>query len=443
MSMAVLIVESNLKDSQRLAESIRQCGRVPITTDSIKSAVSILRKESPDLVMLSINGFQQRVVDFLQASQALEQQSPVIIVTDKACLDDATQMMKLGAYDYWVKPVQSERLAKTLELLELRSHPADDARLFEPRPIIGQNPRMLQLKTLAQRIAATSATVFIQGESGTGKEVLARFIHQHSERSDKPFLALNCAALPEGLLESELFGHEKGAFTGAIKAKEGKFELANNGTLLLDEITEIPTHLQAKLLRVLQENEVDRVGGRYPVAIDVRVIATTNTDVEQAISQGQFRKDLYYRLNVIPLKIPPLRDRLDDIPLLAQHFMERYNRVHKRQLGSIAPTTMRMLQEHSWPGNVRELENVMQRAVLFSTTPELTPDCLLFDSYSTPHQRQESAMDLMPISQMERLMIDKALETVQGNRTRAAEILGISVRTLRNKLQEYRQTQAL
>jgi DNA-binding NtrC family response regulator len=441
--MAVLIVESNLKDSQRLAESIRQCGRVPLTTDSIKSAVNILRKETPDLVMLSINGYQQRVVDFLQASQALEQQLPVIIVTDKACLDDATRMMKLGAYDYWVKPVQSERLVKTLELLELKSNSGDRTRLIEPRPIIGQNSRMLQLKTLAQKIAATSATVFIQGESGTGKEVLARFIHQHSDRSDKPFLALNCAALPEGLLESELFGHEKGAFTGAIKSKEGKFELANNGTLLLDEITEIPTHLQAKLLRVLQENEVDRVGGRYPIAIDVRVIATTNMEVEEAVREGRFRKDLYYRLNVIPLKIPPLRDRLDDVPLLAQHFIERYNRVHKRQVSHIAAPAMRMLQEHVWPGNVRELENVMQRAILFSTTPELTPDCLLFDSHSTSPQRQESAMELMAISQMEKLMIDKALETVQGNRTRAAEILGISVRTLRNKLQEYRQAQVL
>jgi DNA-binding NtrC family response regulator len=441
--MAVLIVESNQKDAQALAECIRRSGRVPMITDAIKSAVGIVQKEPLELVLVSINGNFQRTAELVELTQILEQQPPVIIMTDKACLEEATRMIQLGAHDYWIKPVLAERLAKTLDLLHFKSAAPGVARTAQPRPVIGQNPLMLQLKVLAQKIAATSASVFVQGESGTGKEVFARYIHQHSDRHDKPFLALNCAALPEGLLESELFGHEKGAFTGAIKSKEGKFELANHGTLLLDEITEIPIHLQAKLLRVLQENEVDRVGGRHPVAIDVRVIATTNTDAEQAVSEGRFRKDLFYRLNVIPLKIPPLRSRLDDIPLLAQHFLEKYTRVHKRQAAKITAATVRKLQEHSWPGNVRELENVIQRSVLLSTTDELTPECLLFDSSPDSSPVSDGNLELMPISEMERLMIDKALNKVQGNRTRAAEILGISVRTLRNKLNEYRQNQLL
>ncbi len=299
-------------------------------------------------------------------------------------------------------------------------------------------PQMLRLKELVRRVAATNATIFIQGESGTGKEMFARYLHQHSERRDKPFIALNCAALPEGLLESELFGHEKGAFTGAIKCKEGKFELAHAGTLLLDEVTEIPIHLQAKLLRVLQENEIDRVGGRYPIPVDVRIIATTNVDPERAITEGRFRKDLYYRLNVIPVKIPPLRERPDDIAPLVQHFLDKYNRMHQRSLTRISPALMQRLQHYSWPGNVRELENVIQRAVLLSVDCDLTPECLLFD---TQHQEpaEDREIELMSIGQMEKLLIGKALEVVSGNRNKAAEILGISVRTLRNKLNEYRQ----
>ena len=436
--MAILIIEPNPKHAQSLAESVRVQGRIPLTTDTIKSALNILRKEKLELVLVSLNGNKSQVAGLLQMNQSSLSSPPVIIMSEKASLGDATEMMQLGAQDFWIKPVLPERLAKSIELLETKAKAQDSTGQGGQRSIIAQNSQMLRLKDLAKRVAATSATIFIQGESGTGKEMFARYIHQHSERRDKPFIALNCAALPEGLLESELFGHEKGAFTGAIKCKEGKFELADGGTLLLDEVTEIPIHLQAKLLRVLQESEIDRVGGRYPIPVDVRVVATTNVDAEKAISDGRFRKDLYYRLNVIPLKIPALRDRPDDITLLVHHFLDKYNRLHKRRLTNISPAAIRMLKEHPWPGNVRELENVIQRAILLSADCELTPDCLLFDSPSKePDGNKE--MELMSISHMEKLMIGKALEVVEGNRTKAAEILGISVRTLRNKLNEYRQ----
>jgi DNA-binding NtrC family response regulator len=434
--MAVLIIDPSLKDAQNLAGVVRGVGRIPLTTDSTKSASSIVRKEDLELVLLSINGHKQRAVDFLELSQSLESPPPVVVMTEKACLDEATRMMKLGAYDYWVKPIAEERLSKTLELLERRSHPISPDGPVQSRAIITQNPQMLQLKALAEKVAATSATVFIQGESGTGKELLARFLHERSNRSSQPFIAVNCAALPEGLLESELFGYEKGAFTGAIRTKEGKFELAHGGTLLLDEVTEMPVHLQAKLLRVLQEGEIDRVGGRYPIRVDARIIATTNMEVTKAVADGQFRKDLYYRLNVIPIRIPPLRDRPEDVTALARHFIEKYNQIHTRRITGVAAEAQRQLQSHPWPGNVRELENVIQRAVLIAAGAELTADCLLFDCDAPQCQ---SPMELMTIGEMEKLMIGKALDSVQGNRTKAAEILGISVRTLRNKLQEYRQ----
>jgi DNA-binding NtrC family response regulator len=438
--MAVLIIDPSSKDAQDLANGVRALGHVPLATDSARSALGIARRESLELVLLSIDSQRQRAIDFLEASQSLGPAPPVIVITEKACLEDATAMMKLGAHDYWVKPVVGERLAKTLEFLGQQSQPHSASVGLTARAIVTQNPGMLEYIALAEKVAATSATVFIQGESGTGKELLARFIHECSDRSALPFIAVNCAALPVGLLESELFGYEKGAFTGAVRTKEGKFELANGGTLLLDEVTEMPVHLQAKLLRVLQEGEIDRVGGRYPIVVDVRIIATTNMDVLKAIGEGHFRKDLYYRLNVIPIKIPPLRDRPEDVGLLARHFIEKYNRAHRRHITRLTPEGQRRLQDYSWPGNVRELENVIQRAVLITSGPELTPECLILDAAPGPPQ---SPMELMTIGEMERLMIDKALGSVQGNRTKAAEILGISVRTLRNKLQEYRQSEQL
>lgn len=434
--MLILVVEDDSEELKALASFIQSRGHTPLTADGIVSATKIIKQQVPDLVLFNLNGQPSRTLDFLDAVGALNSQPPVIVCSKRATPEEAVQAMKRGAHDFWIKPVAPERLAMTIEWLASKAVavPSGDP---TPQPsIVVQSPAMLRVMAVAKKIASSSATVFIQGESGTGKEMFARFIHCNSSRSSKPFVAINCAALPEGLLESELFGHEKGAFTGAIKTKEGKFELAHAGSILLDEVTEIPLHLQAKLLRVLQESEVDRVGGKHSIKVDVRVIATTNLDMDKALQEGRFRKDLYYRLNVIPLKIPPLRERREDIAPLCNFFIEKYNRLHKCRVDDIPPEAMKMLLDYGWPGNVRELENVIQRAVLLSNDRNLTPDCLIFDQECQSVEASE--IDIMPIAEMEKRLIHKTLESVSGNRTRAAEILGISVRTLRNKLSEYR-----
>jgi len=437
----VLLIETDSNDAQRVSSFLKDQGHLCFLTDSAKSAKNLLKKESPGLVLLHLNGNAAQTLDFLEAAQNLEPPVPVIVLTRKPKLDDAVESVKNGAYDFWTKPIEPDRLAKTIELIETAKRRTSQQSTLDARedPIISQDPVLCSLKALARKIAPSNATVFIQGESGTGKELFGRYIHNQSGRRDKPFVALNCAALPETLLESELFGYEKGAFTGAIRNREGKFELAHTGTLMLDEITEIPFHLQAKLLRVLQENEVDRLGGKYPVPVDVRVIATTNIRIEDQLKESKFRKDLYYRLNVIPLRIPPLRERPGDILPLAEFFLARYSAENGSKVNSFAPEALRRLADYSWPGNVRELQNVVQRAVLISDSNVVSRDCVILDPEFEQGAAQPSGFSLMPLCEVEKIMIEKALSTVEGNRTRAAEILGISVRTLRNKLAEYRQ----
>jgi two-component system response regulator FlrC len=440
--MEILVVESDPGESGALAAFLKGRGHAPLTADGFASAAKLVKRHAPGLVLFNADGQPSKGLEFLDVVGELDAPPPVIVIAQRATPEDAVRTMKHGAHDFWIKPISRDRLAKTIEWLEAKSadNPAEE-RGSEPSLII-RNAAMLRVKAVAKKIAASNATVFIQGESGTGKEVFARFIHHNSGRRNKPFVAINCAALPENLLESELFGHEKGAFTGALKAKEGKFELASTGTILLDEVTEIPVHLQAKLLRVLQESEVDRIGGKHPVRVDVRVIATTNLEMDRALQDGRFRKDLYYRLNVIPLKIPPLRERKEDIAPLCSFFIDKYNRLHGCAVEGVDPEADRMLQAYAWPGNVRELENVIQRAVLLTADRFLTPQCLIFDRDEASAPPEElgnvDRLDIMPIAEMEKKLIHKALESVSGNRTRAAEILGISVRTLRNKLNEYR-----
>ncbi|MGA2403647.1 MAG: sigma-54 dependent transcriptional regulator [Syntrophobacteraceae bacterium] len=440
--MNVLLIETDSSDARNLSSFLRDQGHMCFLTDTAKSAKILLKKECPGLVLFHLNGNTTQTLDFLETARNLEPPVPVIVLTRKPKLDDAVQTVKKGAYDFWTKPFAPERLTKAIELIETtRKRAGQQSALQDPEdPIISRDPVMFSIKTLARKIAPSNATVFIQGESGTGKELFARYIHNQSGRKDKPFVALNCAALPETLLESELFGYEKGAFTGAIRNREGKFELAHTGTLLLDEVTEIPLHLQAKLLRVLQESEVDRLGGKYPVPIDVRVIATTNTWIEDRVREAKFRKDLYYRLNVIPLRIPPLSERPGDIVQLAEFFLARYSAENGSRIRSFTPEALRKLADYSWPGNVRELQNVVQRAVLISDSPVVSVDCVILDPVLEQGPEQTSGFSLMPLCEMEKMMIEKALSTVDGNRTRAAELLGISVRTLRNKLAEYRQS---
>lgn len=375
---------------------------------------------------------------------------PVFVFSPRPTVAGAVAAMREGAQDYLGFPPPPDRLAALLKPY-LQAPPDSHAQgrprpgeRGKPRALITQDPAMLRLVEMVRAVAPTRATVLIQGESGTGKEVLARMLHQESDRAAGPFVAVNCAALPEGLLESELFGHEKGAFTGAIMRKLGKFELAQHGTLLLDEISEMHLHLQAKLLRVLQENEIDRVGGRTPIPVDVRVVATTNRDLTELMHQGEFRQDLYYRLQVITFTLPPLRERPGDIPLLAQYFLERYSQLFGKGPLSFTPATLRALETAPWPGNVRQLENAVARGVLLATSRHVHPKDIFGETppaVSGPHTPPPEPARPVTLKEMEQNMIFQALKETSGNRTHAARLLGISVRTLRNKLHEYRQEQ--
>ncbi len=387
----------------------------------------------------------------------------ILPVVARPTVDGAVTAIRAGAVDYLLKKSFSfeELAAKVVEIVKHRSHVSEQDCKGE---LLFGDPRMVRMMRLAQKAAASRATVLIQGESGTGKELLARFIQKQSPRAAKPMVAINCAALPENLLESELFGFEKGAFTGALQRKIGKFEQADGGTLLLDELGEMAFPLQSKLLRVLQEGEVDRLGGRQPVPIDVRIIATTNRDLQQEVEAGNFRQDLYFRLNVIPLTIPPLRDRLQDIELLLERFINQYSQLNNRRFQGLSDGARRFLLNHNYPGNVRELENMVERAVVLADGPCLELEDFFIDPEKMPDLEQlpplpvkasvdigESAtsspgsMTNLPLpagttlAEVERYMIYKTLREVDSNRTHAAAQLGISIRTLRNKLKEYRE----
>jgi len=391
-------------------------------------------------------------MDVLSSVKNISPHIPVIVMTANGSVHNAVEAMQAGASDYLLKPFSFESLEKTIKKVIGRSNGngrlESDGRISADHPagkvILTRNSKMLDIIEQARGVAPSSATVLIQGESGTGKELLAAYVHQHSLHPEAPYVALNCAALPDTLAESELFGHEKGSFTGAVGRKIGKFELASKGTVVLDEISEIPLTLQAKLLRVLQEKEVDRVGGTRPVPIDARVIAITNVNLKSALDDGKFREDLYYRINVIPLVVPPLRERRDDIELLAQHFLEKYSRANHKNAVVIEDAALNMLLNHNWRGNVRELENVMERAVLIGDGKSVLPEHLLLD----PSENNIKSSDLLEVKagytvrRMEKKLIYHTLKEVNDNRTRAAELLGISIRTLRNKLHEYKEEAA-
>jgi DNA-binding NtrC family response regulator len=461
----ILIVDGDRELRMVLYEAFNRQGYGVSVAENGSMALDIFEKNPADLVITDINMPEMGGLVLLQRLHANRPELPVVIITGHATVETAVAAMKLGAFDYLLKPFPVDIILEIAARAFAAGIPKKDGALglakennnnaFKKKLIVGSDPKLARVLQKAKSVASSKATVLILGESGTGKEMIARYIHDESNRREGPFVALNCAALPEGLLESELFGHEKGAFTGAIYSKKGKFELADDGTLLLDEIAEIPLHLQAKLLRVLQEEEVDRLGGKSPVKVDVHVVATTNRNLEESVKNGEFRHDLYYRLNVIPLTLPPLRERKDDVERLAEYFIVRFSRQYGKDVKKMSKLSCRRFAEYGWPGNIREMENLVERAVLLSLTEELEPwdfwdeetDGAGLDispTYAAESEFFPSAMaegangGMTSLKDVERQMIMQALQKTDDNRTHAARMLGISVRTLRNKLHEYR-----
>ena len=391
-------------------------------------------------------------MDVLSKVKERSPDTAVVVVTAFGDVEEAVEAMKRGADEFLVKPFPIQKLEEVVKRIFWRKRGRPQPvttlggvgkKLKRRAQFLCQDSRSKEVEQKAQVVAATDATVLITGESGTGKELLARLIHRNSGRKNGPFVAVNCAALNENLLESELFGHEKGAFTGAVAQREGKFELANKGTLLLDEISEMQTSLQAKLLRAIQEREVDRIGGKSPISIDVRIIATTNKDVRKEVEKGRFREDLYYRLKVVTLTIPPLRERKDDIVFLAEFFLKDSSQLAGREITGFAPQCVEKMLGYPWPGNIRELENAIIRAVIFCAGDKIGPsDMDLEGSWALQPSDLELSAGLS-VREMEKRLILKTLEATRGNRTKAAKMLDVSLRTIRNKLRLYREEEGI
>ncbi len=444
-----MVVDDEVEMRIALETTLKREGHTITLAENGKQALERLSESPFDLVITDVKMPKMNGIELLKALKKKSSQTVAIMMTAYGDIDNAVETIKAGAFDYLLKPFSAEVLIATVNRAFLNEGSEKNERsllkseisknnLVE-RQIITQNKKMLELIKFVENIAYSKSTVLIMGDTGTGKEMFARYIHQMSPRVQKPFMAVNCAALPEGLLETELFGHEKGAFTGAIERKDGKFELANKGTLLLDEVTEMSLPLQAKLLRVLQEHEIDKVGGRASIPVDVRVVATTNRDIKERIRENQFREDLYYRLNVIPLKLIPLRDRIDDIQTLAEYFIEKHSKGLNKNILQIADETIELLKKYRWPGNVRELENIIERATLMCQESTLLPSHLFFDEEEIHIEKSPPLTKFKgTIHDMEKELITQTLEEVNGNKTKAAENLGISIRTLRNKLASYK-----
>ncbi|MXS80812.1 two-component system, response regulator FlrC [Nitrosomonas eutropha] len=431
-NLPVLIVEDDPDLLEALCATLKLKGYASLAASGGERALDLLRSHPVGLV---ISDVQMRPMDghtLLQNIRRSHPWIPVVLMTAHGEVDKAVAAMRAGARDYLPKPFDPHNLLAYVERYLLTISNED-----EPE-VVAEDPRTLTLLSLAKKVAATDATVMLMGESGSGKEVLARFVHRHSSRVSQPFVAINCAAIPENLLEATLFGYEKGAFTGAFQGQAGKFEQANGGTLLLDEISEMPLSLQVKLLRVLQEREVERVGSNKAVKLDIRLIATSNRDMQAYVRASQFREDLYYRLNVFPLEIPPLRERVQDIVPLAQYILDK-----STQPGcTLTKSAMLSLERYTWPGNVRELENVMQRAMILATGP-IEPAHLNLPESPMNKSSQENVQgvaesSLCDIKSLERDHILQTLAAVNGSRKLAVQKLGISERTLRYKLQQYR-----
>jgi DNA-binding NtrC family response regulator len=405
------------------SEAVRKCGQIRFP-----------------LVVTDVRMPDGDGLELMRRVRAADSSTAVIVLTAFGTVAQAVQAMQNGACDYLTKPFSYEQLQSTVERV-MRNSTSGQVSKQTQTEIVGHSPALMHVLDRARLAAQTDADILVEAESGTGKELLARFIHEASHRREKPFIAVNCAAVPEHLLESELFGHVRGAFTGATVAKSGKFELANDGTLLLDEIGEMPLELQPKLLRVLQEREVERLGDTRTIPVNIRIIATTNVSLQGMVEQGRFRADLYYRLNVIPLSLPPLRERQDDIPVLGEYFAAKFAKQAGRPAPTLHPDFLNGLKQHAWPGNARELSNFIRRVVTMNSDNNIGPEHLAPEFSRPPVVKSFPVHSVLqagtPIRELERQLLETTLQLTGGNRTHAAEMLGISLRTIRNKIREF------
>jgi two-component system response regulator FlrC len=452
----ILIVDDDDNMRDAMSETLKRMNLDIDTAYNGKIGYEKALNKSYDLIISDMRMPEMSGLEMFKHMKTAGLNTPVCFVTAYGTVDDAVYALKHGAFDYILKPFSPEVIEQLVERvfeMEISTKPQKNTK----NAAVFKSAYMAKLFELAKDVAQSEATVLITGASGTGKEVFAKFIHENSKRANNPFITVNCAAIPENLIESELFGFEKGAFTGAANKKPGKFELANKGTILLDEIGEIPLNLQAKLLRVLQEKEIEKIGSIKVQKVDVRIIATTNRDLKKEVEKGNFREDLYYRLNVITLEIPSLKDRIDDIDVLADFFVEKYCKINKKPKKKLTKEAVIALKEYDWPGNVRELEHTLERAVVLSKQNEITAKDLFIHGITindltidleinSPSYNDSSEENFSlsksdvgkTISEVEKNLILNTLKEVGGNRTKAAEILGITVRTLRNKLNEYK-----
>ncbi len=449
----ILIVDDEKGMRDLLSIMLRNDGRKVDAADSATRARELISKTSYDLIISDIAMPDGSGVDVLRAAREIQPDTIVILITAYASTESAIEALKLGAYDYIIKPFDIEEMRIVLKnALERRQLERENTLLKRELKensrfddLVGESPAMEKVRAMLDRVASTNSTVLIWGESGTGKELAARAIHRRSPRRAKQFVSINCGALPDELLESELFGHVKGSFTGAVATKKGLFEVADGGTIFLDEIGDTSTAMQIKLLRVLQEREIRRVGGTEQLEVDVRVIAATNQDLETLVREKRFREDLFYRINVIAIQMPPLREKREDIPLLANHFLAKCTRMMGKKIREISPEAMRQLMEYGWPDNVRELENVIERAVALETTDRIMPGSFSRDVTARPGAGtqlptvlEDRGIDLeTQLEQLRERFMNEALSRTNGVQTRAAELLGMSFRSFRYFAKKY------
>ena len=440
----ILVVDDEQVHRYMLCTMFKEWGYNCIEADDGDTAVSVIERRDFDAVLMDVKMARMSGLEAFARISEMKPALPVIIMTAYSSVDDAVDLIKRGAHDYLTKPLDFERLKLTL--MRALDHHRVEERKQEPRPepgrldtpIIGSSPEIDELLEMVSYVAPTEATVLITGESGTGKELVAETLHRNSDRIGKPFVRVNCAALAENLLESELFGHEKGAFTGADRQRDGTFVQADGGTLFLDEIGETSAAMQVKLLRVLQEGELQRVGGDQTITVDVRIIAATNRDLEEEVEKGRFREDLYYRLNVVTLEVPPLRARQGDVELLAERFIERFAEKNRRTVESVSRECMQHLRAYPWPGNVRELENAIERGVILMRGNHLTEKSLPLAVQKHFQENPEAGMAKpATLQEAEKELIKQTLKETGGNKSEAARRLGITRKTLQNKLQKY------